>query len=249
MYRASTKKCDHATFQIITGINDFHLPLMNEVPDDLAPRQDLGGVASCVLANGIVDEIPGLAPLRFCGWDDRVNHGPDRPLEPDVFFHHVAGCLDCTAALMPQDNDQWCAEMLGAVLDCTHDRCIGDISRIAGDKEFTDADTAENELWRYAAIRAGQNRRPWRLVSRRMGAPIPKSLLAQLRCVHEPLVSRLQPGQGFVRRQVCRREPWAQLTTHGPYARRGDPAGRERHKVPTAHPNAVNAHGVSYLAY
>ena len=54
-----------------------------------------------------------------------------------------------------------------------------------------------------------------RLVFRGIGARIPESLLAQLRCVHEPLVPRLQSGQGFVRRQACRRECWVQLATDG----------------------------------
>ena len=61
--RASAKKGDHATVQIVAGVNDFHLPLMNEVLDDPAAGQDLGGIAACVLPNGIVDEIPGLALL------------------------------------------------------------------------------------------------------------------------------------------------------------------------------------------
>ena len=66
--RIQPRKATTPTVQIIASINDFHFLLMNEVPDDPAPRQDLGRVAACVLPNGIVDEIPGLAPLRFRGW-------------------------------------------------------------------------------------------------------------------------------------------------------------------------------------
>jgi hypothetical protein len=61
--RSLAKKGDHATVQIVAGVNDLHLPLMNEVLDDPAAGQDLGGIAARVLPNGIVDEIPGLTLL------------------------------------------------------------------------------------------------------------------------------------------------------------------------------------------
>lgn len=59
----SVDKVDHATVQIIVGVDDFHLPLVNQFPNDIASGQDPGGITARVLAYGVVDEIPRLALL------------------------------------------------------------------------------------------------------------------------------------------------------------------------------------------
>ena len=73
------------------------------------------------------------------------------------------------------------------------------------DEEFADSVAAENKLWRHAAVSAGDDRRPRRLMPGDVAAALSKIHGAKLGMAHEALIARLELGERFLRRQRSRR--------------------------------------------
>ena len=114
--------------------------------------------------NRVVDEVARLVFHGKGHGHDRLDHGANRTWQFGVLRRNIAGSGDGSAAPWPSTTTSGRrAELRCAVFDGAERRGVDQVSSIAGDKQLSEAEAAEQQLRRYAAIGAAHDDSPWRL--------------------------------------------------------------------------------------
>ena len=142
----SLEKIDDTLIKVIARIHDFHLALMFKVLDDLATRRNLLRDEPGIFTYCVVNEIPRSAVHSLGRGHDRVDHGRDEAWQFRMLRDNLAGRLNRTAALVPENDNQRRSQMLGTIFDRAHGRRVSHIAGISNDEQLAQPDAAEDQL-------------------------------------------------------------------------------------------------------
>jgi len=127
--------------------------------------------------------------------------GPIDPGKVAALRHHVAGRSNRAAALMAQHDNQRCAEYGRAILHGADHGSVDQVAGIARHEQLADAEPAEQQLGRHAAVGAADDRGPGRLMLGQFAALLGEVEHAHLGLRHVTLVAVLQGVERLVWRQ------------------------------------------------
>ena len=129
---------------------------------------------------------------------------------------------------------------------------VDKIAGVAGHEELADPVATENKLRRHAAVSAGDDRRPRRLMSGDVATALGEIHGAKFGMAHEAFVARLELRERFLRGKRSRRAfRRARRRRHASGHKRDRGGGAELHQIPPADPVgfAIAAHRPPSLTF
>src|SRR4051794_660464 len=99
-YQTSAQVLDLALVEVVARGDDLELPVLDQVRQDRTSGRQPSSRAPGALANGVVDEITGLALHGGRSRHDRLDHRADRARQLGVLGRDLAGRHHRAAALV-----------------------------------------------------------------------------------------------------------------------------------------------------